>query len=136
MPTIKPRNTRQQRVILEHLRGVTCHPTAEEVYDAVVRILPRISLATVYRNLGKLAECGDIQVLEHAGGQRRYDGNPVNHVHAKCIECGRVVDVATDPRVLADLQSLAEATVCEMKVSGFQLQFVGRCTKCFSNGAS
>jgi Fur family ferric uptake transcriptional regulator len=56
--------TRQRRVILEELRKVNTHPSADEIYEIVRKRLPRISLGTVYRNLEILSESGDIQKLE------------------------------------------------------------------------
>ena len=48
---IQRRMTKQRRIILEELRKVRSHPTADEIYAMVRRRLPRISLGTVYRNL-------------------------------------------------------------------------------------
>ena len=45
------RLTNQRKIILEELRAVTTHPTADEVYGMVRKRMPRISLGTVYRNL-------------------------------------------------------------------------------------
>jgi Fur family transcriptional regulator, ferric uptake regulator len=45
------RMTRQRTVILEKLRKVATHPSADEIYEMVRKRLPRISLGTVYRNL-------------------------------------------------------------------------------------
>src|SRR3989449_8037823 len=49
------RLTRQRRIILEVVRTTDAHPTAASVYRRVRRRLPRVSLATVYRNLRTLA---------------------------------------------------------------------------------
>ena len=67
--------TRQRPVILEELKNLTTHPTADELYSMVRRRLPRISLGTVYRNLEILSEMGLAQKLESAGAQRRYGGD-------------------------------------------------------------
>ncbi len=61
------RMTRQRMVILEELKKVRTHPTADELYAMVRARLPRISLGTVYRNLDFLAETGEILKLEAAG---------------------------------------------------------------------
>ena len=61
------RMTRQRAVILEELRKVKTHPTADELYSIVRERLPRISLGTVYRNLDFLADTGEIRRLEAAG---------------------------------------------------------------------
>ena len=57
------RMTRQREVILEELRKVNTHPSADEIYEMVRKRLPRISLGTVYRNLEILSKSGDIKKL-------------------------------------------------------------------------
>ena len=58
------RMTRQRGIILEELRKINTHPSADEIYERVRKHLPRISLGTVYRNLEILSELGEIQKLE------------------------------------------------------------------------
>ena len=87
------RMTRQRMVILEELKKVRTHPTADELYAMVRARLPRISLGTVYRNLDFLAETGEILKLEAAGSIRRFDGDIRPHQHIRCTNCGRVGDV-------------------------------------------
>ena len=82
------RMTRQRAVILEELRKVKTHPTADELYSIVRERLPRISLGTVYRNLDFLADTGEIRRLEAAGTTKRFDGDISWHQHVRCIHCG------------------------------------------------
>ncbi len=133
---IQQRNTRQQQVVLEYLRGVTSHPTAEEIYENVVTVMPRISLATVYRNLGKMTDAGMIQMLENAGGQRRYDGNPVNHAHAKCEVCGKVFDVEDSDQILKFVQGRYSKSRNGFKVHGCRLILIGTCAECADASAN
>jgi Fur family ferric uptake transcriptional regulator len=90
------RTTRQREVILDDLRSVTSHPTADEVYEMSRRRLPDISLATVYRNLEALADMGVVGRLSLAGTKRRYDGNVSRHYHSRCSKCGRVFDLPVE----------------------------------------
>ncbi len=55
------RATRQLEAVFEALQGDHTHPFADEVYQRVRQTLPRISLATVYRNLQRLVEEGKIR---------------------------------------------------------------------------
>ena len=55
MPQPQTRMTRQRMLILEELRSMCSHPTAEELYSRVRTRMPHISLSTVYRNLELLA---------------------------------------------------------------------------------
>ena len=64
------RNSKQRQLILDTLRSVHNHPTAEDVFQMVREKNPTISLGTVYRNLNLLVDNGDMQkdlVLEHQG---------------------------------------------------------------------
>ena len=87
------RMTRQRMVILEELRKVKTHPTADELYAMVRTRMPRISLGTVYRNLDFLTESKEILKLESAGSIRRFDGDTRPHQHVRCRVCGKIGDV-------------------------------------------
>ena len=50
------RYTRQRAAVHAYLRSVEFHPTAEQVFAAVRRCLPNISLATVYKALEALVD--------------------------------------------------------------------------------
>ena len=120
------RNTPQRRVIHEELCRLASHPTAAEIYAAVRKRLPRISLGTVYRNLDVLHEDGMIDKLEFAGAETRFDGITDPHCHVRCIECGAIADV-TEPEV--DL-AYRPATLKGFRVLGHRLEFTGYCPDC------
>jgi len=63
----KLRMTHQREIILQELRKCTSHPSADALYERVKKILPRISLATVYRNLEILSDSGEIGKIEICG---------------------------------------------------------------------
>jgi Fur family transcriptional regulator, ferric uptake regulator len=119
--------TEQRRVILEELRKVVSHPTADEVYALVRKRLPNISLGTVYRNLETLSSAGIIQKLETAGSQMRFDAVVENHYHVRCVKCGRVDDVPV-PRIEAIEQ--AARGVEGYRVLSYRLEFMGLCPSC------
>ena len=50
------RMTSQREIILKELQDSHQHLTADELYERVKKIMPRISLATVYRNLETLSD--------------------------------------------------------------------------------
>ena len=87
------RNSRQREVVLEDLRSVSTHPTADEVFAMSKERIPNISLATVYRNLEFLADKGVVTRLEATNGKRRYDGDISHHNHSRCSVCGRLYDL-------------------------------------------
>ena len=121
------RITKQRQVILEELRKLKTHPSADEIYKVVRRRLPRISLGTVYRNLEILVEMGEIQKLELSGSLKRYDWDTNKHYHIRCVRCNRVDNAPIAP--LNQLEDeLYEATVFE--IIGHNLEFTGLCPEC------
>lgn len=119
--------TEQRQVILEELRRLKTHPTADELYDLVRRRLPRISLGTVYRNLELLAEQGQALRLDQAGGARRFDGDVSEHCHARCLECGAVTDAGPFPAFPPLGPSLVPPGY---QLTGCRFEFVGYCPAC------
>ena len=126
MPHTQSRMTRQRRVILEELRGVRTHPTADELYAMVRAKIPRISLGTVYRNLDFLAETGEILKLEAAGSTRRFDGTTTPHQHIRCRCCGRVGDV--EPTLPSPDPAAVHAT--GFTITAARLEYEGICDSC------
>ena len=123
----KSRMTRQRRIILEEIRKMGSHPTADGIYEMARRRLPRISLGTVYRNLETLSESGVIQKLEFGGAQKRFDGDPENHYHLHCTDCGRLDDIPSRP--IPNIED-AFRDACDYQITGHQLVLTGLCPNC------
>jgi Fur family ferric uptake transcriptional regulator len=120
------RLTNQRRIILEELKSVTTHPTADEIYDMVRRKMPRISLGTVYRNLEVLSSLGVVRKLENAAGQKRFDGDISPHHHIRCEICGKVGDIFDAP----DISGIERGVSTEFKITSVSLEFFGICPQC------
>ena len=86
------RNTQQRKIIYEILKNTDIHPTADWIYSEVRKIIPNISLGTVYRNLKVLKEEGAIIEITD-GKQSRFDARIDNHFHFKCNSCGSIYDI-------------------------------------------
>jgi Fur family ferric uptake transcriptional regulator len=121
------RTTSQRRVILEELRKMRSHPTADELYERVRRRLPRISLGTVYRNLETMSSRGVICKLEPGGRQKRFDGTCREHCHVRCLACGRVDDIPGERP--ASVVSAIRRTL-GYEIVGHRLELVGYCPVC------
>ncbi|RWX49053.1 Fe2+ or Zn2+ uptake regulation protein [Candidatus Electrothrix marina] len=121
------RMTHQRELILEELGNCHNHPTADALYERIKKKLPRISLATVYRNLEILSEAGMIRKLEISGRQKRFDKEIEQHDHIFCVQCRRVDDIKFDQ---SRLFSLEEEQSQGYKISGCRVEFYGVCPKC------
>lgn len=118
------RYSKQRELILDTLKGVCSHPTAEELYGMVRKTDPDISLGTVYRNLNQLADNGDILKITSTNGDR-FDFPHVPHFHFRCTECGCVSDIPDT--FSAEMHALAE------KLGAGSLVAEGTCTSCRGN---
>ncbi|MDO5015130.1 MAG: transcriptional repressor [Clostridia bacterium] len=86
------RETKQRSTILKNLKSRHDHPTAEDVYIDVRKILPKISFGTVYRNLGQLANEGIISVVP-IEKVLHFDYRTEPHAHFYCEKCKSVIDL-------------------------------------------
>jgi len=125
------RMTKQRQVILDELRSVTSHPTADDMYDMVRRRLPNVSLGTVYRNLEVLAGSGVVQKIDVGGSKKRFDGNTEAHDHLRCTACGRVDDILINTET--DFEEMA-ALLTGYTVLRHRLEFIGICPQCQGDG--
>ncbi len=127
---IARRTTVQRMAVLEELKKMLTHPTADELYTKVKHKLSGISLSTVYRNLEILCEEGLIKRLQFSSGQTRYDATMSTHHHIRCVKCGRVGDI--------DFEQTQRIIELANKKSGYavldcKLEFIGICPKCQKN---
>ncbi len=122
------RMTQQRSIILEELRKVKSHPTADELYGMVRKRLPRISLGTVYRNLDFLAETGEILKLESAGSIKRFDGDTSWHQHVRCTHCGRIGDVMPSQMP----PSFDNVQANDFLITGARIEYEGTCKCCLN----
>ncbi len=121
------RNTIQCALVLEAVNKFRCHATADEIYDELVKEHPSISRATVYRNLQRLCESGEIHRIEIPGGADRFDHLCHEHYHVRCTRCGRVSDVDMD--YIADLERSIRDTH-GFVLKGHDIVFKGICPEC------
>ena len=128
------RNTVQRQVIVDELRRLANHPTAEEVFEAVHAEHPSISRATVFRTLGRLADEGEVSRVRINNGADRFDHQAFAHYHVRCVCCGRVDDVMV-PLLDEDFERMAERA-SGYRICGHTLQFDGVCPSCQACEAS
>ncbi|MEW6455696.1 MAG: Fur family transcriptional regulator [Acidobacteriota bacterium] len=114
--------TPQRIAIVKFLEGNTSHPSAEDIYNAISKIYPSISFATVYNTLKALHEKGEILELSIDPERKRYDPNVTPHNHFICLLCGKVVDIFNDVNVSLKLPGY--------EIKSKHVEFHGFCPKC------
>jgi Fur family ferric uptake transcriptional regulator len=125
------RMTKQRKIVLDTVRSNPFHPSVDEVYAEVKKVLPSISLATVYRNLENLADDGLIRRLEPEHSPMRFDGDTSEHYHITCMRCGRIEDApfSKEDQTLDTLEK-ALGRLTKYGVFGHKLEFIGLCSDC------
>lgn len=119
------RSTPQRYAVMDFLMEQAGHPTAVEIFEAVNRVDPRSSRATIYNNLRDLVDSGLVREVAMEGRAARFDAKGMRHYHFICDQCGKVEDVDwyDVPRPAAD--SLGKRVLRD-----FELIFRGLCAAC------
>lgn len=121
------RNTIQRQMVMDAVKDLQCHATANEVYDFICTSHPTISRGTVYRNLKQLSDAGRILKIENVDGPERYDHNCHDHYHIQCVGCGRVFDVEMD--YMQDMAARVKSPD-GFALLGHNITFKGLCPAC------
>jgi Fur family peroxide stress response transcriptional regulator len=118
------RFTPQRRQVYDVLSQKLDHPTAEEVFIRAKKVMPEISLATVYNCLDALVESGMVRQVQLQRGATRFCPNMEEHCHYYCDKCGAVFDVALT----------ADSTVVPrpkgFKIDHNDIAVHGKCAEC------
>lgn len=117
--------TPQRLAILQYLEGNKEHPSAEDIYRAVHRKYPTMSLATVYSTLSALKDRGSVLELTLDPDKKRYDPDTGLHNHLICISCRRIVDIPGAYRI-----DLPESARQDFAITESHVEFYGFCPRC------
>ena len=103
------------------------HPSAQRIYDAVKKVHPTVSLATVYKTLQILKEHGLVQELDLPESQARFDSYTEPHINLVCLQCGNIQDFDDNAarEIVERLAAKAEFTR-----TGQRLDIYGICKTC------
>ena len=118
-PSIK--YSHQREMIFNHVKNFPVHPTADEVYTALKKENPGLSLGTVYRNLNLLSELGQLKKIHIDSAKDRFDARTDPHGHLLCTKCGRVFDIednaadGIEQRILKRYGHIVEEVVLDLK---------------------
>jgi Fur family transcriptional regulator, peroxide stress response regulator len=123
------RVTPQRVAIVEYMMNTDSHPSAEDLYNAIKKKYPMVSLATVYKTLELLVKMGVVKELSFPDGAR-YDANAATHINLVCLNCGKIEDTS-DERSLKELESNI-AKRSKYQILGRRFELYGYCSQCQS----
>jgi Fur family peroxide stress response transcriptional regulator len=124
------RMTPQRHAILAYLLETMTHPTADEIYKALVDRFPSMSVATVYNNLRVFKEAGLVRELNYGDASSKFDANVSRqHYHVICRNCNKIVDF--EYPCLEEVEDIASEET-GFKVDSHRMEVYGECAECQS----
>lgn len=124
------RFTSQREQVYHVLLQRQDHPTAEQVFLRAKKIMPDISMATVYNCLDALVQCRLAKEVNLDRGASRYCPNMREHCHFYCASCENVYDIDLPKAASQPPVALPKG----FKAVGYELSVRGVCPKC-GNGS-
>ncbi len=106
----------QRVVIADYVLFTDTHPSADEVWARVQKVLPVVSRATVYNTLNLFVEKGLLKQLVLAEGRVVFDPKIDRHHHFIDEVTGEIHDVPWDAVKVTDAPQLPGFDVTEYQV--------------------
>jgi Fur family ferric uptake transcriptional regulator len=127
------KHSRQRDVIVETFYEMGGHVPVDGLVARVRALDARVSVATVYRTMKLLAECGIAVPRRFDDGQTRYEPatGRSHHDHLICTGCGRIVEFENEK--IEELQ-IRVARSHGFEVESHKLELYGRCERCRRGG--
>jgi Fur family transcriptional regulator, ferric uptake regulator len=89
--------TDQRKIIARVMTDSNDHPDVDVLYNRVLKIDPKISIATVYRTVKLFEESGIVTKHDFKGGKARYEQiMESHHDHLIDIKTGEIIEFVDD----------------------------------------
>ena len=122
------RMTEQRKLIYEILSKEAWHPTVDDIFLEAKKSLPRISQATVYRNIEALIQDKLATKIIGVNGPARFEKTKEPHAHFECRMCGAVKDVFIDTECINSIMDDKVLKQCATETVVVKL--LGLCQSC------
>jgi Fur family peroxide stress response transcriptional regulator len=121
--------THQRQIVYEAVVASHGHRSPEQIYTAVRKRIPSVSLATVYNNLRLFVEHGLLREVTPHASTLRVDGNLNPHHHLVCSRCKTVQDIEGD---FIDFKRLSPQVPDGFDLTQPVIEVFGLCRRCRS----
>lgn len=123
------KNTRQRNFIIETFFSLEGHISVEELWSHVRKHDVRVSVATIYRTMKLLSDCGLAHAQNFGDGQTRYEAavGREHHDHLICTQCQTIVEFENDR-----IEALQEGVARKhgFWVTSHKMELYGLCRSC------
>ena len=98
------RKTEQRDAIRKAFLETKRPLSVQEIFSITKKQIPKMGIATIYRNLKILIKNGWLVLVELPGESGRYEmANLDHHHHFCCTKCNRIFDISDCPKNIEDL---------------------------------
>lgn len=99
------RMTSQRQTVYDILSREAWHPTVDDIFFEAKKSLPKISQATIYRNLEGLIQDGLATKITTLNGPSRFEKAKTPHAHFECNKCGTIDDIFIDTKCIKSIMN-------------------------------
>jgi len=124
------KSSKRRDLIFEHIINTTDHFTVDQLYQRMLTVDPSIGIATVYRTIRLLVDCGIL--MEHTFGEKRgffevVAADRQHHDHLICTSCGRIIEFQNNV-IEAAQQQIGQQY--HFSIESHKLEIYGTCQQC------
>ncbi len=119
------RRTSQRSAIVRVVRDAPGPLRPLEILGLASRIVPTLGIATVYRQLRRLQDAGEVRAVDLGVNDVRYEPTDRgHHHHFLCRECEEAFDIHGCPGGMAELAPPG------FEIEKHEITLYGRCGEC------
>ncbi len=111
-----------QRLLILNIISEGGHIDIEDIYRKIKKIVPSISIATVYKNLKLLVDKEIIKELNITSFKPLYEVNTTEHIHLICKNCNKIIDMECEnPDIKKILENALHNKVHKIEINAYVL---------------
>lgn len=123
----------QRVAVYSYLEENKNHPTVETVFAALSPMYPTLSRTTIYNTLKLFEEKKIVQTIQIEDDKLRYDTDMRNHIHFKCMKCGKIFDMFDGTKIPEQKTQITDLLPKGFSSAKIQTNVWGVCVACNEN---
>lgn len=120
----------QRVAIYSYLCEKQNHPTVDNVFTALSPSYPTLSRTTIYNTLKTFEEKNLVQSVQIEDDKLRYDTIMQEHLHFKCMKCGKIFDIFDDEQIADQRTKIGSLLPNGFSSTKVQTNIWGVCSEC------
>ncbi|MBC8180775.1 transcriptional repressor [candidate division KSB1 bacterium] len=124
------KSSKRRDFIFDFILQKKGHFTIDDLYQKLLVIDPDIGIATIYRTIRLLVDCGIL--TEHTFGEKKgyfelANSHLSHHGHLICIKCGKIIEF--DNELIENYQEVLKKKY-NFKIQSYKFEVYGICREC------